>query len=915
MKKHDNSIKQMTEEALQKKSGEQYRELVENANSIIYRRTPSGKVTFFNEFAHRFFGYSEEGLIGKHVVGTIVPEVESTGRDLRKMIEDIGLHPDRYANNINENMRSNGERVWVAWTNRPAYNDKGEITEILCIGNDITDRKKAEDASRKAEREKSAILDAMSELVILLDTDMKVIWSNSAMNKQFNLQPHQAEGKHCYEVLHGLNRPCRICPVVKVIETGESCIIDDLSSLDKRWTLRAYPVRDEENNLTGIVEIVTDITERKKAEEALRESQQQLADIIGLLPDATFVINTAGHVIAWNKAIQEMTGVNAADMLGKGNHEYALPFYGERRPILIDLVLKPLEEIEAKYIITERRDIVLTGETYAPALRAGGAYLLGTASLLHDSKGNIVGAIESIHDITARRQAEEALIRAEQKYRNIFENAVMGIYQATPEGRIISVNHAFARILGYGSPEEVTDTITDVARQLYANPDRRSEFLRTIEEQGVVEDFEAQLLRKDGSKAWITINGRVVRGIRRETLYYEGTIQDITDRKHLESHLVQTQKMEAIGTLAGGIAHDFNNILAAIIGYTEITKGRLQQQELQRHMERVLEASHRARDLVAQILTFSRHAEREMTQINVNVLVKESLTLLRATLPSTVKIRSKIVSTENLILGDATQIHQILMNLCTNAAHAMREKGGVLDVGLDQEKITLGTPVLYPDLKPGPFVKLTVADSGTGIAPDILDRIFDPFFTTKTRGEGTGLGLSVVYGIVKEFGGTVIVQSTLGEGSTFSVYLPAIEHKMEAKTEITGSIPRGSERILFIDDESVLAEMGQKMLEALGYEVTVSTNSPDALGIIRARPGQFDCVITDMTMPGLTGKALAREILQIRQDIPIILCTGFSEFITEEEAKGLGIQEFLMKPVSLRDFAQAVRKVLDAKKG
>jgi CheY-like chemotaxis protein len=243
----------------------------------------------------------------------------------------------------------------------------------------------------------------------------------------------------------------------------------------------------------------------------------------------------------------------------------------------------------------------------------------------------------------------------------------------------------------------------------------------------------------------------------------------------------------------------------------------------------------------------------------------------------------------------------------------MRDEGGILEVGLTSEEITSESSVLYPDLTPGRFIKLTVSDTGTGIAPEIINRIFDPFFTTKKQGEGTGIGLSVVYGIVKEYGGTVLVQSALGVGSTFSVYLPAIEHGQEIKTELTDLIPGGSESILFIDDESVLAEMGQNILEGLGYTVVSSTNSIDALEMFRTHPHQFDLVITDMTMPGLTGKGLAEELMKIRPDIPIMLCTGYSDLITEEEARNLGITEFIMKPISLREFSQAVRKALNKK--
>jgi PAS domain S-box-containing protein len=381
---------------------------------------------------------------------------------------------------------------------------------------------------------------------------------------------------------------------------------------------------------------------------------------------------------------------------------------------------------------------------------------------------------------------------------------------------------------------------------------------------------------------------------------------DVSDKWQLEKRLAQAQKMEAIGTLAGGIAHDFNNILSAIIGYTELSlidipKG----SALQNNLQQVLKAGGRAKELVRQILAFSRQRESELAPVKVSLIVNEALKLLRASLPATIKMRHFIKSNLS-VLTDPTNIHQVLMNLCTNASFAMQEKGGVLEVSLNDVDLDADFARQHPGVKPGKFTNLTVRDTGCGMTTEVAERIFDPFYTTKKVGEGTGMGLSVVHGIVKSHGGTIIVESTPGKGSVFSVFLPAVEtEEDQAQLIITGS-----ERILFVDDEDFLVDIGKRMLERLGYRVTAKTSSLGAFELFRQSPDEFDLVITDMTMPDMTGDVLARKLIAIRPDIPIIVCTGYSERINPDIVKEIGIKELAMKPVVMKDIAQLIKRVL-----
>jgi CheY-like chemotaxis protein len=367
------------------------------------------------------------------------------------------------------------------------------------------------------------------------------------------------------------------------------------------------------------------------------------------------------------------------------------------------------------------------------------------------------------------------------------------------------------------------------------------------------------------------------------------------------------QKIEALGTLTGGIAHDFNNILAAIIGFTELVAGHADSGSRDAHaLERVMEAALRGRDLVRQMLTYSRKTEQVKKPLSVSSVVKETVRLIRATTPTTIDIRVDVSSESDVIFGDPTQIQQVLMNLCTNATHAMRESGGSLDDYVVTQ--SNGTP---HGVEPGRYVRLVVRDTGVGIDPDIRDRIFDPFFTTKGLGEGSGLGLSVVHGIVEQHEGYITVESEPGRGSAFTVYLPQIAAEMETGAVIDDEIPTGSERILFVDDEEALVEMGEDVLAELGYEVTSRMNGREALALFRADPSRFDLVMTDQTMPEMTGIDLAREILAIRPDMPIIMCTGFSHLVDADKPAAAGIRAFAMKPLTKREIAGTIRKVLD----
>ena len=396
---------------------------------------------------------------------------------------------------------------------------------------------------------------------------------------------------------------------------------------------------------------------------------------------------------------------------------------------------------------------------------------------------------------------------------------------------------------------------------------------------------------------------------------YVAVKRDVTEQIKLRKQLNQAQKMEALGTLAGGIAHDFNNILTSILGYADMVLSELpENSDLWSKQEQVLKAANRAKELVTQILAFSRQTEEKKIPVEIHAVVKEAIKLLRSTIPSTVEIREKLDPRAGIILADPTQLHQIIMNLCTNADYAMRGTGGILAISLstcqiDDTDINPGEASLIP----GSYVKLEISDTGCGIDSETMKNIFDPYFTTKKRGEGTGLGLSTVHGIVESYKGYISVYSEQGKGTTFNIYLPKIAVPQKDKSRDRGKTPypSGKESILIVDDEKSIVEMEKLMLESLGYKVFAYTNSNELLKKFKTSPQDFDLVITDMTMPEMTGTDLSRQILALRKDMPIIICTGFSLLINEEKAKAAGIKKFLMKPIVKKDLAREVRKILD----
>jgi PAS domain S-box-containing protein len=850
-------------------------------------------------------------------------------------------------------------------------------------------------------------------------------------------------------------------------------------------------------------------------DDALRENRQHLSNIIEFLPNPTVAIDRQGQVIIWNKAMEEMTGVPAAEMIGKGDHAYMVPFYGEARMGLLDFFIAKDKDINVLYPQCKQVGESLTTEMFCSALYNNkGGWIFAKASPLYDQEGNIVGAIESVRDISARKLAEaygemsgevlrilneptsvrdsvqrivavikmrtevdavgirlqegedfpylaqegfskEFLFRENSLRAYTAENAVLrekdgsarlecacGLVISgktdpdnqlfTPGGsfwtkdslvllavppeddpRIYPRNHCIyqgyaslalvpirneKRIVGlmqlnarrkgcftlatvellegiashlgealmrkraeealresearYAATLSVLETglwdwriptgemtFSAVYYKIlgytdgefpasydswlsHIHPDDMGSVKHRLQlsfELGKGFAHDLRMKTKEGNWKWVSIRGRIIDKDEVESpLRMVGTLSDITERKlvekerkNMQAQLQQAQKMEAIGTLAGGIAHDFNNILSAILGYAEMARENSPSgSTVANDIDNVVSAGQRAKELVKQILAFSRQDETERIPLQPALIISEASKMLRSSLPATIDIQLHIDQKAGFVLADPTKIHQILMNLCTNAYHAMEETGGILTISLKRENPIWDDFTNSADLMPGEFLRLSVADTGAGIDPEIREKMFEPYFTTKPVGKGTGLGLSIIHGIVKSYGGLISCYSQPGEGTCFHVYLPVIEETSVSEGKHADCKLSGSERVLFVDDEKIIADMGKSMLERLGYNVTIRTNSLEALNTFQNEPDAFDLIITDQTMPNMTGGDLARRILKIRPGMPIILCTGYSSLITEEKARSFGIKGFATKPLAKNDLAVLIRKVL-----
>ncbi len=643
-------------------------------------------------------------------------------------------------------------------------------------------------------------------------------------------------------------------------------------------------IADEFNTMVEQVEL---------RENKIRESELKYRNLVESSTDIIFMTDIKGKLLFMNHNFQKLTGYRIENFIGR-------PFTDMLSSDDIQISLEMLEgglkgiSIPLYEIEFQKKD----GTTVPMELNL---------TLQRDINHTPFGALGIARDIAKRKHSEAEL----RKYEQMIASTTDLMWLIDRDYIIRAVNDAYAKhhqadktqLIGLNAETQVGHAIFEKHIKPYVD-----------------RCFTGINVRHH---TWIDLPGADARYM--EITYHpnfepdktvSGVViseRDISERKKLETQLQQTQKMEAIGTLAGGIAHDFNNILGSIIGYGEMMEmfDVKKNTKLENRLNHILKGAYRARDLVDQILTFSRHTDQQKKPLRLTPILKEALNFLRASLPATIRINENLKCRDDVVLANPTQIHQVLMNLCTNASQSMTDSGGTITVSLNQLRNEVLVPPTGLDLDSGPYIRISVADQGTGIDNAIIDKIFDPFFTTKKPDKGTGMGLAVVHGIVTNHNGVIEVKNG-AKGTTFNVYLPLLDIAPVA-VETAGplSLPRGQGNILFIDDEKPLVQFSKEILEYLGYTVTAKTDSIKALEVFKQTPDLFDLVITDQTMPNMTGLDLATKILAVRPDLPIVLCTGFGTETTEEKARTAGIHTYIKKPLGPRKLARVVDKILN----
>jgi len=896
-------------EAALRESEERFRALYDDNPSMLFTVDADGTVLSVNQFGTEQLGYRVGELVGRSVLTVFHEE------DRQKAMECLHVAfqaPTQVHQWELRKVRKDGRVLWVREDVRIIQDSAGKpLALVVC--EDITERKRADEALRESEAFKNRILENSPDCIKVLDLEGRLLFMSKGGME--SLEIHDAApflNRQWVEFWQGeYKQKARVA--IEAARTGGVGrflgFYPTATGKPKWWDVLITPLLDASGAPDKLLAISRDITERTRAQEALRASEERFDLAVQgsqeglwdghLLPGEPW--HSPRTPVWWSPRVREMLGFTEEEFPNV-LESWAKLLHPEDKERVVEALVAHIERkvpYEAEYRLRTK----------------GGAYrwFRARGQALWDASGNAVRMAGNMQDITEHKRTDEALRLAEEQYRSIFENAVEGIFQTTSDGRYISANPALARLYGYESSREMIEAVTDIRRQVYVDPDRRNEFRRLLEEHDAVTGFEAQVYRKDGSVIWISESARAVRDRQGTLLCYEGTVEDITERKRLEQQLLQSQKMEAIGRLAGGVAHDFNNLLTAIMGYSELLLSGVGSEEVRRrNTGQIKKAAERAAALTRQLLAFSRRQVLTMKVLDLNDVVAAMEPMLRRLIGEDLTLVTVLDRALERTKADVGQIEQVIMNLVVNASDAMPH-GGTLTIetmNADLDQAYVDRHGLVP---PGAYVKLTVSDTGLGMDAETQAHIFEPFFTTKEQGRGTGLGLSTVYGVIKQSGGYIWVYSEPGRGTTFKIYLPRVAEAVETieRNVVSAESPRGIETILLVEDDEVVRGLAGAVLEQRGYTVLVARHSDEAFRLHGGCEGPIHLLVTDVVMPGMGGRELAERLKSSRPAMKMLYMSGY----TDDAVVRHGVLEeevaYLQKPFTPDALARKVREVLD----
>ena len=916
------------------------RRMLDFASEAIFVQDLAGRFLEFNRATYEDLGYSPEELRLLNRFQLEPPEYAKLQDERLKELLDKGEAVFESAH-----FRKDSSVMPLSIHSRVVEKDGHKL--ILSAAQDASNLKQTTEAFRQSEERRQSILEQAQLGVFRLRLqDGRMEEASPQLAKLFGYD-EQSEFLQDFIFTKRFVDPGTQQKLFSAFKNGDlkrfeaRCYRKDGSIV---WILLSGRLLTPQGYIEGVI---SDITEVKRLEEELHKSEEkyrvlveqqlgrsllyamernrlkqevsrekELSDkLIVNSEDGILAFDRNFRITLWNVGMEGATGLTRQKLLGK-NLFSILP------------VFKEVHEPNKVFGVEPVKDMLDSTRPLRLSPLSPEGFFEGHYFPLKNDAAEVVGGLIVIRNITALRKAEKALKekelqeetlkKTEERLHFIAESIPLIEARAYADGAMDFIDDKIEELSGYARKEFDSRSLTWF--DLIEEEDRKNR--DRVLDQAAKGDgsytLEYRLKAKPDKTLWVKESGHIILTSDGKIDHIDVALFDITERKlneemgpKLEAQLRQAQRMEAIGTLAGGIAHDFNNILGVMLGYTEMALYSLQEDsDLKRKLQQILKAGQRGKDLVSQILAFSRPGKPEKKPVKVSPIIKETLKMLRATVPATIELSSHTEEDRDTILADPTQIHQVLLNLCANAAHAMREKGGVLEVSAEAVDLDKKAAARYHDLSPGPYVKISTKDTGHGMDKETLERIFDPFFTTKAPGEGTGMGLAVVHGILKAHGGAIMVQSEPGVGTEFHIFLPRINDTPTPGVKERSRMDKGHGHILFVDDEEWLVEMWQEILESMGFEVVSHTVSQEALEAFRVQPEKYDLVITDQTMPHMAGFELAKEMLKIRADLPIILCTGYSEVVTPEKAKEAGIREYVMKPLSISELTGAIRRAL-----